>query len=633
MAETADALLDPLNPDQRRAVTYEGGHLLIKAGPGTGKTMTLTRRMAWLIRSNRANPGQVLALTFTHKAAGEVCERLTALVPGMSSRPYVTTFHGFCLEVLRRHGSRLGLPSDFVLCSEPDAQALARRACTRAGKRAGKAAGLLRHLSSLKAFNLDHRQPESSIAGFLPLFEMYQKELRGLGMLDFDDLETEALRLFQDYPDVAGEWAEHYPWMFVDEYQDTSPIQTRLLRSLVHVATPPSEEDTRSSSFNSPILCAIGDPNQAIYGFRGADVRNFHRFSEDFPGAEEIILTRNYRSTQIILDAAAGLVDGRPLLEGQSPGGVPVNVCACRSTAEEAEMCVEQVEKLMGGTALFSLDSGRVASHEEGENLGFGDIAVLFRLNAQGDAFEEAFSRSGIPYVRSGEKPLISRHPACLLWRFLQVFQHPENSHYREAYAEGLREFHVALPVMDLNETERGEGLAAWGDRLPNLIEWAAALHGFQDLGGEDAAVLRRFKEIAGDFKGDFASFLDALSLDRAVDHQGLLGDRVALMSLHAAKGLQWPVVFIGGCEDRLLPCRLFGDTNKAEERRLLYVGMTRARSRLILSHAARRGIDGRFLVMKASPFLDLIPSQCCIPLDRGTWKPKKKPQKQLDLF
>ncbi|MFO8090980.1 MAG: UvrD-helicase domain-containing protein [Desulfatiglandaceae bacterium] len=632
--KTADPLLDPLNPAQREAVVYEGGHLRIIAGPGTGKTMTLTRRIAWLIRSSRAMPEQVLALTFTHKAAREVHERIVALVPGTSGRGMlVTTFHGFCLEVLRHEGSRSGLPPDFVLCSEPDAQALARRACIRAGKSAKKAAALLRNLSSLKAFRLDDRPPDSSFEGLIPLFEIYQKELRSLGMLDFDDLETETLRLFREHPDATAEWARHYPWIFVDEYQDTSPVQASLLKALVNFGPTSSNEGVCSSNVKSPILFAIGDPNQAIYGFRGADVRGFHNFSQDFPGAEEIMLTRNYRSPQVILDAAAGLMDGQAPLEGEFTGGAPVAVCPCRSAAEEAEMCVEQVEKLMGGTTHFSLDSGRVASYEEGENLSFGDIAVLFRLNAEGDAFEDAFSRAGIPYIRSGEKPLISRHPACLLWRFLQVLQNPENSHYRKVYAEVLNEFNVVPPKMDLREMIGEGGMPALGSDLPGLIEQASALHGFKDLGEEEAVVLRRVKEMAEEFEGDLSSFLDLLSLDRAVDHQSLLGDRVALMSLHAAKGLEWSVVFIAGCEDRLLPCNLFGDTNEAEERRLFYVGMTRTRSRLILSHATRRTIEGRAVDMMPSPFLDLIPAKCCIALERGTWKPKKKPPKQLDLF
>jgi DNA helicase-2/ATP-dependent DNA helicase PcrA len=629
----ADPLLDPLNAAQRKAVIFDGGHLLIIAGPGTGKTMTLTRRIAWLIRSGRAMPEQVLALAFTRKAAGEVHERIVALAPGASAEaPRVTTFHGFCLEVLRRHGSRLGLPADFVLCSEPDAQALARRACTQAGKSVGKASSLLRHLSSLKTFGLDHQASDASFENLVPLFEIYQNELRNLGMLDFNDLEAETLRLFRDHPDVASEWAGHYPWIFVDEYQDINSIQAGLLKALVRVGSASSNEGVCNSNIKSPVLCAIGDPNQAIYGFRGADVRGFHNFSQDFPGAEEIMLTRNYRSTQLILDAAAGLVEGQATFKGQSPGGAPVAVCPCRSAAEEAEMCVEQVEKFMGGTTHFSLDSGRVASYEDGENLGFGDIAVLFRLNAEGDAFEDAFSRAGIPYTRSGEKPLISRHPACLLWRFLQVLQNPENPHYRKVYAEVLTEFNVIPPAMGLREITGDRVPPALGDDLPGLVERASVLHGLEDLSEEESVVLRRVKEIAGGFE-DLASFLDLLSLDRAVDHRGLLGDRVALMSLHAAKGLEWPVVFIAGCEDQLLPCSLFGDANEAEERRLFYVGITRARSRLILSHATRRIIEGRPLDMKPSPFLDLIPGKCCIALDRSTWKPKKKPPKQLDLF
>ncbi|MBN2123383.1 MAG: UvrD-helicase domain-containing protein [Deltaproteobacteria bacterium] len=692
-----DPLLDPLNPEQREAVEYRGSHLLIVAGPGTGKTLTLTHRIAHLIRSGQAAPGQVLALAFTNKAALEIRDRIRALVPGGAGDGVkVATFHGFCLEVLREEGQRLGLPSDFTLCSEPDAQSLARRIADRSGKGTGTARSLLRNLSSLKAASLAGGDPDPSLQDLLPLFERYQRELRSLGMLDFDDLEVETLRLFREHPKRA--WAARFPWIFVDEYQDTNPVQVALLKSLVYAESASSEEYPCNSfdlpetsnfpqgqgqfrrtaeldSFQtarkgeghgrpeskqgivrrhtggmphnqsrgltrrlgeravSAILCAIGDPDQAIYGFRGADVGSFNRFAEDFPGAREIVLSRNYRSTQAILDAASSLMGRERPLEGQVPGGAPLALSPCRTPGEEAEMCVEQIERLLGGTTYFSLDSGRVASHEEGENLGFGDIAVLFRLNALGDAFEEALSRAGIPYVRSGERPLIGRYPANVLWRFFQVLENPGNPHYRAAYLELLAESGLSSPIKDKEGLE-GDFLQLSPDEdLPALIDRAAALHGLGDLSEEETSTLGRLKEMAGQFTGDLASFLDLLSLDRAVDHRALIGDRVALMSLHAAKGLEWPVVFIAGCEDRLLPCTLFGDRDDEEERRLFYVGMTRARSRLILSHASRRSINGRDLDMNPSPFLSLIPPKCCAPLERGSWKPKKKPHKQLDLF
>ena len=209
---------------------------------------------------------------------------------------------------------------------------------------------------------------------------------------------------------------------------------------LVHGSLDSLPSQALSREPCAPFICAIGDPDQAIYGFRGSDVTCFHRFEEDFPGTKKLMLSRNYRSTQTILDSAASLMQKDKALEASRDKGDPIRFASCRTEKEEAEMIVEQIEKLIGGTSYFSLDSGRVSSHENGENLGFGDIAVLCRLNAQGDAFEEAFSRAGIPFVRSGEKPLISHYPVNILWRFLQTRLYPENSYYLEAYNLCLRQ-------------------------------------------------------------------------------------------------------------------------------------------------------------------------------------------------
>jgi DNA helicase-2/ATP-dependent DNA helicase PcrA len=476
-------------------------------------------------------------------------------------------------------------------------------------------------------------------------------------MLDLHDLEVETLRLFKNHPEVAAGLGKRFPKIFVDEYQDTNRMQVEILKSLVSCAT-----NLPCALHRPPCavhVCAIGDPDQAIYGFRGADVENFHRFADDFPGAKTVTLLVNYRSTQPILDAASSLIQKKQKLKGVLGIGELVQISDCRTEAEEAEMIVEQIEKLIGGTSYFSLDSGRASSHDEPENLGFGDIAVLFRLNAQGDAFEEAFSRAGIPFVRSGEKPLIQGFPVNVLWRFLQTVSYPENQYYRDAYHQILEDSGLTphpppgsgpgqalTPPITLSPSPlvartnsfvrgwgRDEGEGRAGANLVNLLGQAVALHGLTTLSEEEGDRLRRLHDLARSGFGDLKSFLDALSLERGIDHAGLLGDRVAVMSLHAAKGLEWPVVFIAGCEDQLLPCTLYGDQDEAEEKRLFYVGMTRARSRLILSHAARRTLSGRPLDMKPSPFALLIPQSLRRPLERKPWKPKKKAPNQLSFF
>lgn len=631
--EASDPILDPLNPEQREAVMYRGGHLLIVAGPGTGKTRTLTHRIAHLLRSEGIPPDQVLALTFTNKAAGEMKERLTPLTAGTSSgKVWVGTFHAFCLEVLRAHGDRVNLPLPFGLCSEMDVPVLAGQVIADAGKGARALSRFLKNLSALKAASVTgqgHANPSEELLFF---FRKYQEILRNQGLLDLDDLEVETLRLFQDHPEVCVSYSRGFPWIFVDEYQDTNPIQAQILKALVYASDPSGPTETDDSPpyavRRAPCavsICAIGDPNQSIYGFRGADLQNFYRFEEDFPGTKRMILNRNYRSTQTILDGSGAVMDRHDVFLASAGPGTAICIAACRTQAEEAEMAVEHIEKLVGGTTYFSLDSGRVASHEAGEDIGFGDIAILYRLNAQGDGFEEALSRAGIPYVRSGESPLISRYPVNILWRFLQTLQNPSSPFYREVYLD--------LMDHDARRVERILGQFNPEDSLPDLIEKAVKHHGLDAVSGDEDEALRRLSRIAKGFDGDLASFLDILSLERGIDHATLAGDRVALMSLHAAKGLEWPVVFIGGCEDGLIPCSLFGDRDDAEEKRLLYVGMTRAGRILILSHAGRRTLNGRVLQLPPSPFLDLIPGNLCRPLERSSWKRKKRSHTQLDLF
>ncbi len=618
-----DPILGPLNPEQKSAVLHQAGHLMVLAGPGTGKTMTLTHRIAHLIHSKLAEPEQILALTFTRKAAREMTQRISTLLKGLESgQVRVSTFHAFCADLLRNETDKTGLPPDFTLCSEIDAANIRKEVLAQSGagkkiiQKFKKALPKMKTISVLEAAG---DFPEKEISS---LFEKYQHRLRDLGMLDLDDLEVEALKLLRDHSNVSKALGKKYPWIFVDEYQDTNPVQVELLKAIV-----------RSGS---PNMFIIGDPDQAIYGFRGADVRNFHRFTLDFPGAEKVMLARNYRSTNKILQGAAALMGKEKPLQCESSEGFPLFLASLRTESEEAEMIVEQVERLIGGTTYFSFDSGRVASYEGEEELGFGDIGVLYRLNIQGNAVAEALDRGGIPFVRSGETALINRYPVNILWRFFQTLKYPDNPYYARMYDEFFSD----------GGERRKQALKAFEDTgfLPDLntrilmmcgklVDRAAAIHDFDCSSQEAVESLRILKQLADNFEGDIKGFLDVLSLERGIDHSILAGDRVALMSLHAAKGLEWPVVFITGCEDRLIPCSLFGTKDDEEERRLFYVGMTRARSRLILSHATKRTINSRALSMTPSPFLDALPRGLCVQLDRKPWARKAKAHKQLKLF
>ncbi|MCP4683150.1 MAG: UvrD-helicase domain-containing protein, partial [Desulfobacterales bacterium] len=617
----ADPILGPLNPEQKAAVLYEEGHLLIKAGPGTGKTMTLTHRIAQLIRAGLAAPEQVLAMTFTRKAAWEMEHRISLLLESLghingkknhrSGDVHVRTFHGFCLDILRGQRDESGLLPDFTLCSEVDSKNLAKEILGRSGAGKRQIGRFLKALPGLRRVYATGQADDSPFDGdLLSLFDKYRHGLRDLGMLDLDDLEAEALRQLRNQPGLSRDYGKKFPRVFVDEYQDTNRVQVEILKALV--------QD------NQGTVCAIGDPDQAIYGFRGADA-DFHSFMDDFPEAGKVVLGRNYRSTKSILKGSAALLEKTKVLQCESSGSDPIFIAPCVSEAEEAEMIVEHVERLIGGTSYFSLDSGRVASYEGKESLGFGDIGILYRINAQGDALEEALDRAGLPLVRSGETPLISRYPINVVWRFLQALQYPDNPYYRKQY--------VALVQGGGIKKEEAGKVITSENTLSGSIDKIVGLHDLDLSSEESTEAMRRLKQSAGNFEGDMPSFLDMLSLERGIDHAGLLGDRIALMSLHAAKGLEWPIVFIIGCEDQLIPCSLFVDVDIEEERRLLYVGMTRARSRLILSHVKRRALGGRVLKMGPSPFLDAIPKDLCSPLEHQTRKSRPGAHKQMDLF
>jgi DNA helicase-2/ATP-dependent DNA helicase PcrA len=607
-----DPILDPLNDEQKMAVLHEADNLLVVAGPGTGKTMTLTHRIAYVIRSNLAQANQVLALTFTRKAAQEMQERIHKLLEIPDKEEIrVSTFHGLCLDILRNNGDRIGLSLGFDLCTEMDAVTLMRRVVTESGIDRRSIQRHVDNISRMRKSVVSKTSGSSDHPDTLTLLNEYRRRLREMGMQDLDGLEEEALGLLQDHPDIAESISKAYPRLFVDEYQDTNGIQVEILKRLYR----PGKTH----------VFAIGDPDQSIYGFRGADVNNFHSFAEDFPDASEVTLLRNYRSTPFILEGAAAVMEKAEPLQSQQKDAAPIAIAPCNTEKEEAEMIVEQVERMIGGTTYFSLDSGRVDSHEGELSLGFGDMGVLFRLNAQGDAIEEAFGRAGIPFVRSGEKPLIRTYPVDVIWRFLQTVQRPDNPFYREAFEKLLKDYGLAKRDGDSIATEKVSVL--------KILDQAITLHHITCDTDEAADALRRLRHLAENFKENIEGLLDTLSLERGIDHALLLGDRVALMSLHAAKGLEWPVVFITGCEDRLLPCTLFGDKNDAEERRLFYVGMTRARFSLVLSYTGRRSLNGRMWEMGPSPFLAQIPEGISAPLDRRGWKSRKRPHKQLDFF
>lgn len=576
-------ILDQLDSEQRAAAEAIHGPVLIVAGPGTGKTRTLTHRLAHLIADRGVGPEQCLALTFSRRAAGEMTERLERLLPAEADRVPVMTFHALGLSILREHGERLGLSPGFRVASEAERRRFLAESLAISER---KASELLGRLSRHKRRQGPSGPIEPADARALTV---YERGLRARGWVDFDDLVLLPLRLLRDCPELAEHYRLRYPWVSVDEYQDLDAAQYELVKALV-----PSGGN----------LCAIGDPDQAIYGFRGAEVGFFERFCEDFPGARRVVLARNYRSTQTIVDAALQLIAPSSLVAGRrlEAGGLgpeQIETHECATDRAEAELVVHSIERSIGGSTFFSLDSGRVAAGE-GEPLSFADFAVLYRTEAQADAIAEAMERSGMPFQRRSHRPLGDEPSVQAVIRAMGQQRGDEKA-----------ETSSVLQRLDRAAKAAGEG----GPRLD--------------------PVLPALRSLAARCGTDLARFLSELALGMEVDLWDPRADRVSLLTLHAAKGLEFPVVFIVGCEDGVLPLR-WGETDQqslAEERRLFFVGMTRARERLVLTHARRRRWRGQTVALAPSPFLADIESRLLARCEHRAVRKPAMLDKQRTMF
>ncbi len=563
-------LLVGLDPEQQAAATYTDGPVLVVAGPGTGKTRTLTYRLAYLIKERGVDPAQCLAVTFTRRAADEMRTRLQALLGEAAANVTVTTFHGLGLELLQTYGDRLGLPQPLRVATEAEQRAVLEAQ----GLSPTQAQRLLPRISYRK------RTGQPGDERLETTLQAYDRALRESGRVDYDDLIRLSVQLLEDHPDVAGACRERFRWIAVDEFQDVDANQYRLLRLLA------PEAEAR--------LFVIGDPDQAIYGFRGGDVRCFLRFADDYPATRRVVLFRNYRSMQAILEAAAqmmaraSLVPDRELVAVR-PGGVPVEVVACPSERSEAIFVAETIEKLIGGTSYYALDSGRADGEEHSYT--FGDVAVLYRTEAQAAELQEVLAQAGIPYQKRSHRLLAELPEVEALLAYLQ--ENPEG------------------PL-----TER-------------LERWAAA------SAPEREALLGVLRTLATQCGDDLEAFRNELALRSEADLWDARAEGVSLLTLHAAKGLEFRVVFIVGCEEGLLPLTYDGRLDpeqEAEERRLLFVGMTRAQERLFLTHTQRRRWMGRVRTPEPSRFLADLPARF---VRRRTHTVRRVPTggRQLELF
>ncbi|HWP83860.1 MAG TPA: UvrD-helicase domain-containing protein [Terriglobia bacterium] len=632
------SLLDELNPQQREAVETTDGPVLILAGAGSGKTRVITYRIAWLIEHHGVRPSSILAVTFTNKAAEEMRERVARLVPVAGlSRPWVSTFHSFCVRVLREEGERIGLPRDFSIYDEDD-QLRVVKACMRHLGLAEKevtARAALSRISYAKNHGKDAAMFFQAAADPLAervaaIFDLYSRELKKAGAVDFDDLLLEAARLFREDAATALKYNERFQYLLVDEFQDTNRPQYELVRLLTRLRQN---------------LCAVGDEDQSIYSWRGADIRNIVEFEKDYPDAKILRLEENYRSTQCILDAASALVAHNRYRKGKRlwtrrPGGAKIGFYEGIDAENESLFVADAIAQ-------------RLAADPDTR------CAVLYRTNAQSRLYEEALRRYNLPYNVVGAISFYERAEVKDLLAYLKAAANLQDSisllRIINTPARGIGE----ATVRRIETLALEQQLSVW-DAMGRALEGNL-------LAAKSAAVLREFRALMeglhqmlpGASVADLLSavlertrYLDALeqegtpeafsrmeniqelanaaadsrdrgeTLQEFLDHAALVSDtdaynaaaRVTLMTLHSAKGLEFPVVFLGGLEEGLLPHSrsLLNAQALEEERRLCYVGMTRAQDQLILTRAALRRHYGGQTPEPSRPsrFLNEIPAE-----------------------
>ncbi|WP_432094878.1 DNA helicase PcrA [Streptomyces sp. bgisy100] len=650
------ALLEGLNEQQRAAVVHTGSPLLIVAGAGSGKTRVLTHRIAHLLGARHVHPGQILAITFTNKAAGEMKERVEELVGPRANAMWVSTFHSACVRILRRESKKLGFTSSFSIYDAADSKRLMSLVCRDLDldPKRYPPKSFSAKISNLKNELID----EETFAGqaadafektLAEAYAMYQSRLREANALDFDDIIMTTVHLLQAFPDVAEHYRRRFRHVLVDEYQDTNHAQYTLVRELVGTGETVPGQDVAE-------LCVVGDADQSIYAFRGATIRNILQFEEDYPDATTILLEQNYRSSQTILSAANAVIERnenrRPKnLWTEAGAGATITGYVADTEHDEAQFVADEIDRLT--------DAGDARA---------GDVAVFYRTNAQSRVFEEIFIRVGLPYKVVGGVRFYERKEVRDVLAYLRVLANPEDTvplrrilnvpkrgigDRAEAMIEALAAREKVSFAQALRRVDEAYGMAARSanavKRFNTLLEelrtiaesgagpatvleavlertgYLAELQASTDPQDETrienlqelAAVALEFEqERTEEDPGTLPEFLERVALvadsDQIPDEDEEGSGVVTLMTLHTAKGLEFPVVFLTGLEDGVFPhMRSLGQTKELEEeRRLAYVGITRARERLFLTRSTMRSAWGQPSYNPPSRFLEEIPAQ-----------------------
>lgn len=693
------SLLEGLNPQQSKAVQYEGPALLIGAGAGSGKTRVLTRRIAWILANRKAWPSQILAITFTNKAAAEMRERLARLIGNSANSMWVSTFHSACVKILRAHGDSIGLKSGFSIYDSSDCERLVKIIASELNidikkftpklllsKISDFKNNLVTWQENLKNYAPDYK-PGASVSGassfnaagnadalYAAVYAEYQNRLSVSNAVDFDDLIMLTVKLLRQNPQVSAYYKRKFRYILVDEYQDTNHAQYVLIRELAGVDDAGVDDYSTDSTVSSvspdstqlpqSSITVVGDSDQSIYAFRGADIRNIQDFEQDFPSATTIMLEQNYRSTQTILDAANAVISNntnrKPKKLWTSLGkGSPIIGYVADNAQGEASWVAQEIARLRG---------------EDGVN--YSDIAIMYRANSQSRSLEDALIKSGLPYQLVGGTKFYERREVKDALAYLQSIANPDDdvnmrrilnvpkrglgaraeSQITSYAKENSISFWSALSQIDKIAEQIGissrtfNALKSFRDLMTSLIDFMKANDSkpskvVENVLNESGLLqdLRESKDPQDEFRVDnlsqlqsvaaeyeqntpdanVAGFLETTALVADSDQlpdQGEDTGKVTLMTLHTAKGLEYPVVFLTGMEQGTFPHSRCVDNQKelCEERRLAYVGITRAKKILYVTLAAERSQWGKSAEMIQSQFLDEIPA------DLISWKRKE---------
>ncbi|MCD4805247.1 MAG: UvrD-helicase domain-containing protein [Desulfobacterales bacterium] len=658
-----------LNKDQLKAVKHKKGPLLIVAGPGTGKTLTLTHRIAYIITERKVSTDNILAVTFTNKAAREMRDRLLLLMDGTKELPEVTTFHSFCFKILKN----LNNDKNYTIIDDYDRKALIIEAIKQAEikgvKVSTKPSALLNMIVFAKQNILSPQDNlkeinELETEELSAIYKEYQSILSIQGLYDYEDLIFNIIKLLESDMDFCKKYQDKYKYIFIDEYQDLNQGQYRIIKAL----TKPDGN-----------ICVIGDPDQSIYGFRGSDVRYFKSFLRDYPEAKAINLNQNYRSTETILEASYqtiknhrdfNVLGSAACVYSDIKGTKTINIIELVSEKAEAVAIGKIIEKMVGGIGFHSIDYGSVDSSCTKKQMGFSDFAVLFRSWIQSKIIADVFDKANIPYQIISRENVFNSKGVSELLSFLKIING------RGSYVDFER-------IIDLTKPGIGKKnliiFKTWCYKNKFSLKEAMLktcrfpvdgmsrssqqkLYGFivnilkikekiKDLSLEEKLLYlsekTKIKDIIteqvlnniivktrnSDVKS--SDFLSSIALHTDTDIYSSRAEKVSLMTMHTAKGLEFPVVFIAGSEDGFIPMKKYGDEEPDidEERRLFYVAMTRAREKLYFTYAKKRRVYGKMIAREVSPFINDIEMSLIKHEESHFKKTKKKTGTQLKLF